>query len=562
MAPDVVRVRSSPTWKPTRKDGIVFAILSIASFVTALDSTVLVTILPVIAKELHGSTSDSFWAGTSYLLSSAVSQPIVAGLAELFGTRALLWHSILLFTVGSMVCGLATRFPTLLAGRSIQGVGGGGSITLVQRTFARLNIPLRERPKWFSLILLIWAIGSVVGPFVGSGLTARASYHWVFWINLPICGIILVLVPFFIDATHPPISFWGSLSRVDWVGGAFFIVGTTSLLVGLSWGGLNFSWTSAWTLCPIIVGCFGILSTAVWERSFAAYPFLSDSVFHNRSIVVGYMSAFLHGLILLCALYYLPFYFAWALWSGWIVAILGSGLLLLLDVSTSSYVWITIFLVFGLGNGFLLSAVNFSVQASAGVAKAGQAASMYTSCRSLGMGVGVAIGSNVFENRMAHQLQQVGLPTLIARNAEAYVYILHSMDVADPTTQAILQAYVHGFRGVFWTLLAASAAGLMLGFAIKSYRTETLDEVLLNGLASVRPGEMLVKLVDTVDNVDAVGLEAVTDALEVNEGRAPSVEDRFKELVETPVAIGAIEGEVELSPDAVGNIPHGRFVPG
>lgn len=147
-----------------------------------------------------------------------------------------------------------------------------------------------------------------------------------------------------------------------------------------------------------------------------------------------------------------------------------------MDGSTSPYVWITIFLVFGLGNGCLLSAVNFSIQASAGVAKAGQAASMYTSCRSLGMGVGVAIGSNVFENRMAHRLQRFGLPTVIARNAEAYVYILHSMDVADPTTQAILQAYVHGFRGVFLTLLAAAVTGLIFGFAIKSYSMEERSE--------------------------------------------------------------------------------------
>ena len=94
---------------------------------------------------------------------------------------------------------------------------------------------------------------------------------------------------------------------------------------------------------------------------------------------------------------------------------------------------------------------------------------MYTFFRSLGMAVGVAVGGNVFQNRMAHRLQHLGLPTFIARNAEGYVQILKSMDVADPTIQAIMQAYVHGFQGVFLVLLAAGVTGLIFGFAIRGY---------------------------------------------------------------------------------------------
>ena len=414
-------------------------------------------------------------------------------------------------------------------GRAVQGVGGGGSITLVQVIFSRLKIPLRERPKWFSLLLIIWAIGSVVGPFIGSVLAQRASLHWVFWINLPICGIALGSVPFFVDSTNPSISFCESLLRVDWLGGIMFTFSTTTVLIGLSWGGLQYPWTSPWTLCPIIIGSLGILSTMAWERKFAPYPLFRMCLFQNFSTVLGYICAFLHGLIvslqapcnlrarpdaaksitqLLCTLYYVPFYFAsvrlrtpmqasvcllpiscsllpgsavvsriishtgqyrWALWSGWTITTLGAGLLLLLDESTETYAWTIIFLVYGAGNGSLLSAINFSIQTSSGSRNAGRAASMYTFVRSFGMAVGVTVGGNVFQNSMARHLRHSSLSERIASDAEAYIQVLRNLAKVDPTRSAILEAYVGGFYGVFSVLLEASALGLVTSGFIGSY---------------------------------------------------------------------------------------------
>jgi MFS family permease len=162
--------------------------------------------------------------------------------------------------------------------------------------------------------------------------------------------------------------------------------------------------------------------------------------------------------------------YRWAIWSGWSIATLGSGLLLLLDEATSPYAWITIFLIFGLGNGCLLSAINFSIQASAGVDRAGKAASMYTFFRSLGMAVGVAVGSNAFQNVMARRLQHFGLPTAIAKNAESYIYKLQGEDAADPTKRAVIEAYVHGFHGVFYILVAVGATAMMLSLAVNHYQ--------------------------------------------------------------------------------------------
>lgn len=154
---------------------------------------------------------------------------------------------------------------------------------------------------------------------------------------------------------------------------------------------------------------------------------------------------------------------------------LGAGLLLLLGTHSTPAVWVTVFIIFGLGNGTLLSAINFSIQAIANPGNAGQAASMYTFFRSLGMAVGVAVGGNVFQNLMAHHLRASALPEAIARDAEAYIQVLRSMSETNPVRHEILQAYVDGFHGVFFVLLGSSAVGLIVGLFIRGYSMDRVS---------------------------------------------------------------------------------------
>ena len=228
-------------------------------------------------------------------MTSAVSQPFIATLADSFGLhRKLLWLSVGTFAVASIICALSRTFTPLLAGRFIQGIGGGGILTLVQIIFARL-VPLRERPRWFSIVLAAWAIGTVGGPFVGSILATKTSFHWIFWLNLPLCGLALVLIPFVVPSfpTMAPCS-W---SQVDWVGAVVILSSTTSILLGLSWGGVTFPWTSKWTLLALGLGIFGILLFNIWEHNFAKVPFIRASMFGTHALVAAYFCAFLQGLI-------------------------------------------------------------------------------------------------------------------------------------------------------------------------------------------------------------------------------------------------------------------------
>lgn len=229
-------------------------------------------------------------------------------MSEVLGPRELLFLSLVFFTAGSIICGIAHNFTVLLAGRSVQGIGGGGIITLVQTIFAAV-VPLRQRPKWFSLVLAAWALGTVAGPLIGGVFVQSASFRWAFWINLPICGIGLVLVPYAIKATVIKTSLQNEILRIDWIGGFLFICSITSFLIGLSWAGVQFTWTSYQTLVPIILGLVGILATLLWERSGAYEPFLRRTLFHKWSLVAAYACAFIQGLLVcrlqLLALFYI-----------------------------------------------------------------------------------------------------------------------------------------------------------------------------------------------------------------------------------------------------------------
>lgn len=163
-------------WKPHKKEWLIMISLAMISLMVALDATVLVTVLPVrlhyhdypmfandtaqtIAQALHGTSIEAFWAGTSYLLSNAVFQPVIASISEIFGRQSLLLISLFFFTLGTILCAVANDFTVMLVGRSIQGIGGGGIITMSQVIFCDI-VPLRQRPKYFALVLGSWSIGT------------------------------------------------------------------------------------------------------------------------------------------------------------------------------------------------------------------------------------------------------------------------------------------------------------------------------------------------------------------------------------------------------------------
>jgi MFS family permease len=249
-----------------------------------------------ISSDLHATAAQAFWIGTSYLLTSAVFQPIIVSLSDLFGRRPLLFLSISLFTLGTLICCAAMNITQLLIGRCIQGIGGGGIVTLAQVILTDI-IPLRQRPTFIGVIQGAWAVGTVTGPLFGGAIAQNTTWRWIFYLNLPICAAGLVMTSLVVQLKAPRIFTPQLLLEFDWIGGFLFVSSTCSFLIGLVWGGSQFPWDSWHTQVPIIFGVLGVVATVVWEIYGTASPFLPLSTFRNVSGVMAYFGAFVQGLL-------------------------------------------------------------------------------------------------------------------------------------------------------------------------------------------------------------------------------------------------------------------------
>jgi MFS family permease len=208
----------------------------------------------------------------------------------------LLVISLLFFTIGTILCAVSKEFTMMLTGRCIQGVGGGGIITLTQVIFCDI-VPLRQRPKYFPLVLGAWSVGSILGPVIGGILTEHASWRWCFHINYPFCGIGLIVAVVFVRLNSvAELTLFQKLKQTDWIGAAIFVGGMTSFLVGLSWGGVQHPWKSAATLAPIIVGLFALVVFVWWQRFARPHSLLPISIFCNWSAVAAFYCALVNGL--------------------------------------------------------------------------------------------------------------------------------------------------------------------------------------------------------------------------------------------------------------------------
>lgn len=198
--------------------------------------------------------------------------------------------------MGSALCCAAHNFAELLAGRSIQGIGGGGIISMGIIIVTDI-VPLRQRPKYSNFIQLAWAIGSLIGPLLGGLFAEYTTWRWIFYLNFPFCGIGFVVIFFAIRLEARRSSLGRRLLQVDWIGGTGFIGSVTSFLIGITWGGVQFPWSSFRTWLPMVVGVLGILASIAWEAYGTTRAFIRLSVFRGRSATAAYVCALAQGLL-------------------------------------------------------------------------------------------------------------------------------------------------------------------------------------------------------------------------------------------------------------------------
>ncbi len=272
--------------------------MMLATLLAALDQTVVATALPQIVTDLHGFR-DLSWVVSSFLVAATVTVPLYGKLSDLYGRRRMFVVAISIFLVGSALCGAAQSMGQLIAFRAIQGVGAGGLLPLSQAAIADLFSP-RERGRYQGYIGSMWATAAVAGPLLGGTLTDAASWRWIFFINLPLGAIALVVV---LRTMRAPAIVRSH--TIDYLGAAVLSVAISCLLLACTWGGTTYPWDSAEVL---VTGLGGLVLAVVFvaiERR-VQEPLLPLALFRDRVFSVSTAGGFVVGAIIFAVSIYVP----------------------------------------------------------------------------------------------------------------------------------------------------------------------------------------------------------------------------------------------------------------
>ena len=278
---------------------VVLSGILLGMMLAALDQSIVATALPAIAGELNGLEHLS-WIVAGYLLTSTASTPIYGKLSDLYGRRALLQIAIVIFVVASVLCGLAQDMPQLIAARALQGLGGGGLISMAQAVIADVISP-RERGRYQGYLSGMWATASVGGPVLGGFFVDYLSWRWVFWINLPLGIAAFILCRRALARLVSPRRH----RRIDFVGALLLTAAVADLLLVASWGGTTLAWTSP-TLIGLIAAAAPLVAGFIVQELRAPEPILPPRLFANPVIGLASLTSFIVAMAMFGGIVLLP----------------------------------------------------------------------------------------------------------------------------------------------------------------------------------------------------------------------------------------------------------------
>ncbi|KAG9050253.1 hypothetical protein FS837_006694 [Tulasnella sp. UAMH 9824] len=492
---------------------LIFIALMVTCFLSAIELTSVSTALPTIVEDLAGT--DFAWIGSAFALGSTAILPLVGGLAQIFGRRPIVIGSILFFALGSGLCGGASSMAMLITGRAIQGMGGGGILASAEIVVADM-VTLRQRGAYMGAFGAIWAIASAIGPPVG-GAFSQSSWRWLFYINLALPAIALVLVWFFFRLKVPQDDLRSKMRRMDWIGNLFVIAGTTLNVIALTWAGVKHPWRSYQILLPLILGLVFIVGFFVYEAEVAVEPVVPWELANNRTSFLGYATTFLHGIVATCVFFYLPVYFqgtmvqgplksgvsgsATALTinpgavacgvtvatfniyrpqnlAGWVLITVALGLFTLLKTSTPMAQWVGFQIVEGIGLGILYAAPTFPILAPLPVSENAHALAFFTFVRSYSQTWGVTIGATILQNQLKAKLPKAFLDMFPSEGVEiTYAAIPRILALPEPLMMEVREAFSSSLRVIWLAMIGICALGLLCVLGMKELKLhEVTDE--------------------------------------------------------------------------------------
>ncbi|WP_283132808.1 MFS transporter [Rhizohabitans arisaemae] len=493
--------------------------LMLALLLAALDQTIVSTALPTIVGEFGGVDHLS-WVVTAYLLTATVSTPLWGKLGDQFGRKGLFQSSVVVFLIGSALCGLSQDMAQLIGFRALQGLGGGGLIVLTQAIVGDV-VPPRDRGRYQGVFGAVFGVSSVIGPLIGGLLTDQLSWRWVFYVNLPIGVVALAAIGSTLRARPEK-----TRHTIDYLGTALLAGAVVCLILVTSWGGTVFAWNS-----PEIIGlgAGAIALLALWWRAErrAAEPVIPLRLFTVPAFSVTAVLAFITGFAMFGALTYLPLYlqvvhgvsatvsgvYLLPMVAGMLLTSVGSGqaisrtgrykvfpmtgmavvafaayLLSRMDEHSSTLQMSVNLLVLGIGLGLVVQVLIIIVQNAVGYEDLGVATSSATFCRSIGGAFGVSVFGSLFAARLAENtraaLAGVPLPPgFDPASVQGSPQQLKTLppDVAGP----VIHAYSESVQSVFGYVVPVA----LLGFAAACFLTEV---PLRTASRAQEPGESLV----------------------------------------------------------------------